>query len=307
MEWLSDDDVGNRLRDLKHDGASWLGADFSGRFSLAGAQAKTALLHQNGRWGLPSGASATTHILKPAINGLDDHDLNEHLCLSAARRAGFIAANTWVATFGDHSAIVAERYDRVMLADGRVRRIHQEDVCQALGVPPERKYQNEGGPTPSSIAGLLRRTLPRHEADLAVSRFLDALVLNWLICGTDAHSKNYSLLLSSRQVRLAPMYDVASALPYPGMPIQKLRLAMKISGSYLVTPRSPSMWPSVGKELGLPVDVVVERARSLMDRLPDAFADAAREPSVAAIRSSMPGTLVDAVADRIQQSRATTM
>jgi serine/threonine-protein kinase HipA len=307
VQWLSDEDVGHRLRDLKRDGASWLGADFSGRFSLAGAQAKTALLYQDGRWGLPSGASATTHILKPAINGLDDHDLNDHLCLSAARRAGLLATNTWIATFGDHSAIVAERYDRVMLVDGRVRRIHQEDMCQALGVPPERKYQNEGGPTSSSIAGLLRRTLPGHEADLALSRFLDALLLNWLICGTDAHSKNYSLLLSSRQVRLAPLYDVASALPYPVMPMQKLRLAMKFGGSYLVTSRTPSMWPRVGKELGLPVDVVIERARSLMDRLPDAFADAAREPFIAAIRSTMPGTLVDAVADRVHQSRATTM
>jgi serine/threonine-protein kinase HipA len=307
VEWLSDADVGKRLRDLKQDPTTWLGADFTGRFSLAGAQAKTALLYQDGRWGVPSGAAATSHILKPAIAGFDDHDLNEHLCLTAARRAGLIAANTWIATFEDQSAIVAKRYDRVNSVQGWVQRIHQEDTCQALGVPPERKYQNEGGPTSTAIASLLRRTLPGQEADIAISRFLDALILNWLICGTDAHSKNYSLLLAGRQVRLAPLYDVASALPYPDMPIQKLRLAMKFGGSYLVTPRTPSMWPRVSKELGLPVDVVMEHAQSLMDRLPDAFADAAREPSVAAVQSNLPSRLVDAVADRIRQSRAETI
>ena len=307
VEWLSDADVGKRLRDLKQDPTTWLGADFTGRFSLAGAQAKTALLYQDGRWGVPSGAAATSHILKPATAGFDDHDLNEHLCLTAARRAGLIAANTWIAMFEDQSAIVAERYDRVNSVQGWVRRIHQEDTCQALGVPPERKYQNEGGPTSTAIASLLRRTLPGQEADIAISRFLDALILNWLICGTDAHSKNYSLLLAGRQVRLAPLYDVASALPYPDMPIQKLRLAMKFGGSYLVTPRTPGMWPRVSKELGLPVDVVIEHAQSLMDRLPDAFADAAHEPPVAAFQSNLPSRLVDAVAIRIRQSRAATI
>lgn len=166
----------------------------------------------------PSGrtAAATSHILKPALEGFDDHDLNEHLCLSAARRAGLMAANTRIASFDDQTAIVTERYDRVAQPNGWLRRIHQEDLCQALGLPPELKYQSEGGPTPRAIVDLLRQVLPGVAADDAVLRFLDALVLNWLICGTDAHAKNYSLLLAGRQVRLAPLYDVASALPYPG-------------------------------------------------------------------------------------------
>jgi serine/threonine-protein kinase HipA len=307
VQWQSDAEVAKRLHDLRRDETAWLGADFTGRFSLAGAQAKTALLYQAGRWGVPSGAAATSHILKPAITGFDDHDLNEHLCLTAARRAGLVTANTWIATFDDQSAIVAERYDRVSLPEGWMRRIHQEDTCQALGVPPDRKYQNEGGPTPTAIVGLLRRTLPGTDADIAVMRFFDALMVNWLICGTDAHAKNYSLLLAGRQVRLAPLYDVASALPYPDMPLQKLRLAMKFGGTYSVTSRSPSMWPRVSKELGLPLEVVLERARELVDLLPDAFADAARDPAIAAIQSTMPGRLVDAVANRVQRSKTTTM
>ena len=85
--WLTNDEVAERLRELKADSTAWLGRAFTGQFSLAGAQAKTALLNQDGRWGVPQGASPTTHILKPAVAGLDDHDLNEHICLDAARRA----------------------------------------------------------------------------------------------------------------------------------------------------------------------------------------------------------------------------
>lgn len=304
VEWLDEQSVATRLRDLKRDGTSWLGSDVSGRFSLAGVQAKTALLYQDRRWGVPSGAAATSHILKPAMTGFADHDLNEHLCLSAARRMGLMAAKTQIATFEDQTAIIAERYDRVATAKGWIRRIHQEDVCQALGFPPDRKYQNDRGPTPSAILNLLRRVLPGREADAAALRFLDALTLNWLICGTDAHSKNYSILLAGRQVRLAPLYDVASALPYPDMPLQKMRLAMKFGGSYLVTSRTSDMWPRVGKEVGLPAGVVVDRVRTLMDRLPPALSEAARDPSVAAIASTMPGRLVDVVADRVAQARA---
>jgi serine/threonine-protein kinase HipA len=80
VTWLTNDEVADRLRDLKKDSTAWLGQSFTGQFSLAGAQAKTALLYQDGNWGVPHGAAATTHILKPAIAGLDDHDLNEHLC-----------------------------------------------------------------------------------------------------------------------------------------------------------------------------------------------------------------------------------
>ncbi len=113
--WLSDDEVGERLRELRIDSTSWLGKSFTGQFSLAGAQAKTALLFEDGRWGVPSGATPTTHILKPAVAGLDDHDLNEHLCLDAAGRAGLIVVRTKVAHFASESAIVVDRYDRVTI------------------------------------------------------------------------------------------------------------------------------------------------------------------------------------------------
>lgn len=295
VTWLTDDDVAERLRELKQDSTAWLGRTFTGQFSLAGAQAKTALLYQNGRWGVPSGPSATSHILKPAVAGLDDHDLNEHLCLDAARRAGLLVVRTHVARFGDETAIVVQRYDRRSVR-GRVLRIHQEDLCQALGFPPSRKYQNEGGPGPEDVVRLFRQVMPPSVADEATWRFVDALAWNWLIAGTDAHAKNYSLLLAGDQIRLAPLYDIASALPYRTHE-RKLRFAMKIGGDYRVFPhRNP--WRKAAVGLGMDADATAERVRALATRAPDAFADAARSPDSAALGRRLPGRLVDLVADR---------
>jgi len=301
VTWLSDQEVGDRLRELREDATAWLGREFTGQFSLAGAQAKTALLHEDGRWGVPSGSMATSHILKPAVAGLDDHDLNEHLCLDSARRAGLVVARTRVARFGDESAIVVDRYDRRPL-DGRLLRIHQEDVCQALGVAPSRKYQNEGGPGPKAVARLVRGAMPPRVAEEAIWRFLDALAWNWLIAGTDAHAKNYSLLLASGQVRLAPLYDVASALPY-GTHEKKLRFAMKIGGDYGVFPQR-NTWPQAAGDLGLDPERVVARVDELAVRAPDAFAEAASAPEVASLNRPLPGRLVYLVADRVERCLA---
>lgn len=296
VTWLTDDDVAQRLKELRDDSTAWLGRSFSGQFSLAGAQAKTALFFHEGRWGVPSGATPTSHILKPAVAGLDDHDLNEHLCLDAARRAGLLAARTRISRFGDESAIVVDRYDRLQV-DDQVVRIHQEDLCQALGVLPSRKYQNEGGPGPIQIVDLLRNVMPAKAAADAVWRFIDALAWNWLIAGTDAHAKNYSLLLASNQVRLAPLYDVASALPY-GMDEKKLRLAMKIGGEYDVfTYRNP--WPKAAHELGVDAEALIDRVRGLAARAADAVADAAAAPDVADLGRDLASRLVDLVSERV--------
>ncbi len=301
VDWLSDAEVAGRLRDLRRDATAWLGRTFSGQFSLAGAQTKTALLYRDGRWGLPSGAMATTHILKPAVVGLDDHDLNEHLCLEAARRAGLLAARSWIATFADQTAVVVERYDRRVIGE-EVVRIHQEDLCQALGIPPGARYQNQGGPTPGAIAALFRLSMPPAAAVDAVARFGDALIWNWLIAGTDAHAKNYSLLLSGLEVRLAPLYDIASALPY-GTHEKKLRLAMKIGDEYAVHPQR-NTWPRAAQELGIDADRLVTRVRELAAVAPAAFADAAAAAEVVALGRPTPANLVDLVAERARRCAA---
>jgi len=306
ITWLAEDEVAQRLRDLREDSTAWLGRSFIGQFSLAGAQAKTALLQQAGRWGVPSGRAATSHILKPAVAGLDDHDLNEHLCLDAAHRAGMLVVRTRIERFGSETAIVVDRYDRRVI-DGEMLRIHQEDFCQALGIPPSRKYQNEGGPGPVDVVRVLRQALPHRAAAEAVWRFVDALAWNWLIAGTDAHAKNYSLLLAGDQVRLSPLYDIASVLPY-GTHERKLRLAMKLGGDYRVfLHRNP--WRAVASELGVDPDETVARVGRLALCAPDAFAAAASAPNIVSLKRTLPGRLVDLVADRatrcVQLLRAT--
>jgi len=297
VDWLDEAGVGAVLRELKEDRTAWLGRDFGGQFSLGGAQAKRALLLEDGRFGVPHGAIPTTHVLKPAIAGLDDHDLNEHLCLSAARILGLPAAASRVATFDGEQALVVERYDRVR-REGQWVRVHQEDLCQALGIDPAAKYQNEGGPGAAQIVQLFRRVLPPRPLEDATARFLDALAFNWLVAGLDAHAKNYSLLMSGNQIRLAPLYDLASALPYPEPSAHKHKLAMKLGGTYLLAQMDGRTWPAVATDLGLSAEVVATRALHLTTRIADAFATAADDPAVASLRRPLVTALVDGVAAR---------
>jgi serine/threonine-protein kinase HipA len=273
VEWLSDDDVAQFLRDLRRDTTTWRPHP-EGRWSLAGAQPKIALLYDQSadRWGIPTGATPTTHIVKPAIGALDDFDINEHLCLSAARRAGLIAATTSIRTFGGERALVVERYDRIVDDSGAVVRVHQEDLCQALSVHPDRKYEVDGGPGAEQLGRLIREVA----GDRDVARFFDALVYSWLVLATDGHTKNYSLLLSGHQVRLAPLYDVASALPHLDHP-RKARMAQKIGGEHRPSFIQRRHWERLARSLGLGSDEAQARIRALAEHLPDALADATSE------------------------------
>jgi len=270
VEWLSDDDVALFLRDLRRDATTWRRHPH-GRWSLAGAQPKVALLYDQvtDRWGVPGGATPTTHIVKPAVDGLDDFDINEHLCLSGARRAGLIAATTSIRTFAEERALVVERYDRIVDDAGAVVRVHQEDLCQALSVHPARKYEVDGGPGAEQLGRLIREVA----GDRDVARFFDALVYTWLVLATDGHAKNYSLLLSGHHVRLAPLYDVASALPHLDHP-RKARMAQKIGGEYRPSFLSRRHWERLATAVGLEPDEAQLRVRALAERLPDALADA---------------------------------
>lgn len=297
VHWLTDVEIGDRIRELRQDTTAWLGADFTGRFSLAGAQAKTALLCMDGRWGLPQGSAATSHIIKPAIAGFDDHDLNEHVCMRAAMHAGLVVAPTDLMFFDGECAVVVERYDRVVRDDGTRLRLHQEDVCQALGRHPSAKYQADGGPAPGDIAALFRRVMPSRVADDATWRFLDALVWNWIIGGTDAHAKNYSLILHGDDIRFAPLYDIASGLPYSDE--RELRLAMELGGDYRLHVQRPSTWSTLAAELRLEHQDVRVRARSLVSAAPDAFDAAVSD--VADLGTELPARLRALISARAER------
>jgi serine/threonine-protein kinase HipA len=267
VEWLSEEDVAERLRALRADHSAGRSAQDTGQFSLAGAQPKTALLFDRKRWGVPSGRVPTTHILKPPAGEWDGHAENEHFSLQLARAADLIVPNSTVSHFGNEIAFVVERYDRVR--NGRQwLRIHQEDMCQALGIHPARKYESEGGPGPRTIVELLRAQSNNPGEDVA--SFVDALIFNWLIAGTDAHAKNYSLLLGDGgAVRFAPLYDLASVLPYQKIDLLKAKLAMKIGGEYRLRNIGLRQWQRFAKELHLEEDKLIDRLRTMARAFPD--------------------------------------
>ncbi|HEU4881043.1 MAG TPA: type II toxin-antitoxin system HipA family toxin, partial [Longimicrobium sp.] len=270
VRWLAEAEVAETLRELRTENATGRVAADPGYFSLPGAQPKTALLHQDGRWGVPSGRIPTTHILKPPLGDLDGFAENEHLCLRLAGALGLPVARSEVMRFAHEVAIVVERYDRVVVGEW-IARVHQEDFCQALGVPPRIKYQAEGGPGVGAMAAVLREFSSAPDEDL--DTLLRALALNWVIGGTDAHAKNFSVLIAARQVRLAPLYDVASVLPYPRrIPLQKANLALRVGGEYRLVKIGRRHWERLVAEMGLGADAV-DRVREVVREAPSRMED----------------------------------
>ncbi len=230
---LSNEDVAVLLADVKENAsAAWTGREASGgRWSLGGCQAKVALCRRGGKWFRCEGASPSTHILKPGVAGMANQALVEYLSMKTAEGVGLPTAAASFERFAGEWAIVVERYDRAKNGQAVVR-IHQEDLCQALGVSPLRKYADQGGPNTPQIIALLKKTGAYSRDN--VYRFVLYLFFNYLIGATDAHAKNHSLVFpAAGQARLAPLYDVASIAPYKSLAPRSrkpLRAALSIGG-----------------------------------------------------------------------------
>ena len=197
------------------------------RWSLGGNQGKFALAGEDGRWYECRGAAPTTHIFKNGVVGFRLQALNEYVCMRTAERCGVATAHVDYRFFEDEPALIVERYDRVRDASGRVVRLHQEDLCQALSVMPDCKYTEDGGPAARDALRLLAGTV---HSKLNLLLFSQQLFYNVLIGAPDAHAKNYSLILGlGNNAGLAPMYDVASGLAYENLR-RRMRLAMSVGG-----------------------------------------------------------------------------
>lgn len=296
--------IARRLRRLRGDRAAWDDIDSPGQFSLAGAQAKFAL-HRSpaGQWGVPTGRNATTHIFKPPLEHLADQEVNEHLCLRAAGRLGMRVAGSEVLQFDDERAIVLQRYDRVVRPDGSILRVHQEDICQALGVYPARKYQREdGGPGAVDIVDTLRQHLPPSQARRAVETFCRAMAYNWVLYGPDAHAKNYSLLLSGGSVRLAPLYDISSVAPYPDRyNLRTMTMAMSVNDKYQNGLITGDDWRAFAAAAGIDADELTAWVYDVVSNAPDALADVVRQERHWITELDVSRLLVDGVAANSKQ------
>lgn len=295
VDWMSNDELAERLRQLSDDVSAVRRPGDIGKMSLPGAQAKTAFYwdDKKKRWGVPGGRTPTTHIIKPCVPGFAGLVENEHLCQDIASRLGIPAARSYVLQL-DESYIVVERYDRLPPVSGSavVRRIHQEDMCQALGLLPGRKYQEEGGPGVAAIVSLIRRVSSEPEID--VDRFLSANMLNWLIGGTDAHAKNYSLLVAAAdEIRLAPLYDISSQLPYPELVGQ--RVSMKIGDHYDIARVSKADW----RKFAATSTVAEERVFSMLAELARALPDHITASRDQAIKDGLKRSIVAPLAKQL--------
>ncbi len=273
---LSDDEVCAMLRELTVRDAGWEVGEGSGRWSLAGAQNKVALhLLDDGSWGVPNDSTPTTHILKPTHAGTRFGDLhvNEFVCLRAAGLLGLRVAHVDLVDFGGAKTLVSTRYDRRRYRDGQWLRLHQEDLLQAMSYPSSKKYQADGGPSVKNVAALLG-TLGLDDRAPARALFFDAFAFNVLVGGSDAHAKNYSLLLRGPRVALAPLYDAASYAPYlkPG---EAVRSSMRVGRAWHVRDVTIEDWVSIATALELQPELAVSRVEDLRSSLPDAVKEAA--------------------------------
>lgn len=285
---VSEGQIASRLRALALDDTRWHRDHDS--WSLAGAQSKFALGRtREGAWYQADGAAASTHILKPGIPHLPHQALTEHVTMRAAAALGLRVARTEFVVFEDQVAIAVERYDRAVGPGGEVARRHQEDLCQALGVSPDKKYAADGGPTPQQIASLLRA----YGGERDVEDFARGLIANALLGAPDAHAKNYSILLAGDQIRLAPLYDVATGLLRSADGRFRYgRLAMSVGGANRIGEIGLSNWERCAAALGLPSGWVLSEVDRQLDLLPAALGAA-----VDALPADTPG--LDEVRDEL--------
>lgn len=309
-EPATDERIAALLADLGRTPLGVSSEDDKFRISIAGAQEKTALLFWKRKWHLPHGSTATTHILKPQIgvlrNGIDLSRSveNEHLCMQLATALGLPTAKTAMAEFGGKRVLVVERFDRRWTTgkgtkDKRLLRLPQEDCCQALSIPPVRKYQSEGGPGIRQILQFLKAS-DDPEADQRF--FIKAQIVFWLLGATDGHAKNFSLFLyPGAGFRLTPLYDVMSLQPSldaQHIKRHRMKLAMSVGKNrhYVLDTILPHHFAQSAEQAGVPGRVVGEVLSELAERAPHAV-----DSAIAALPNNFPDSITASIIGGMQR------
>ena len=232
------------------------------RLSLAGAQSKVPVILVDGAVALPAPGQPTTHILKPPIARFAATTENEAFVMRLAAAIGLDVAPVEPRVVRDRPYLLVERYDRAVGADGQVRRIHQEDFCQALGIPPETKYASEGGPTFKDCFELLRRIAERPAVD--VLKLLDAVIFNAIAGNADAHGKNFSILYSDEGPRLAPLDELLATVAYPEL---SPKFAMKIGKRSTLAELDARGWGAFAADAGLGLPLIRRRVAEISEKV----------------------------------------
>lgn len=218
------------------------------RLSLGGIQHKLVLAGSGpSRLSQPLDGAPSTCLLKPDFGQYEDLVANEAFCMRVAATSGLRVAKADPIAIGSTSCLYVERFDRVHDAEGRVLRVHQEDACQALGLLPAAKYEENGGPSIVGIVELLRRLRGPYMAR-DINDFVHAALVNFLLGNSDAHGKNFALLYpADAGARLAPLYDIVSTVVYPDV---TERMAMAIGGVDDPGQVDQAAWRRLAEECG---------------------------------------------------------
>ncbi len=272
IEWLDDDQLFGVLERLSKK--PLLAGESGLRLSLAGAQEKLPVViremqRKDGlanpfEIGLPKNNVPSSYILKPEISGVEGSVYNEAFCLSLAKELKLVTANAKIGCTKNKTYLLVERYDRVLDHSGQFKRLHQEDFSQALGIPPELKYQNEGGPTIGDGFALLRKVTSPSASNLL--RLLDYIIFNCLVGNNDAHAKNFSLLYGQNGPQLAPLYDVLSTAVYPDLTD---KMSMKIGSKYRFDELYARHWQQMGEAAQLGYSPLKKRVLEIAMELPN--------------------------------------
>ena len=268
------------------------------RLSLAGVQSKLPVVLVDGRVALPAPGQPTTHLLKPPIARFPATTENEAFALRFAARLGLDTAPVEAYGVADRHCLLVTRYDRQRGADGAVRRLHQEDFCQALGVLSSRKYAAEGGPGFGQCFELLRRVCSRPAVE--VLKLFDATIVQVLLGNADAHGKNYSLLYREGGVELAPLYDLLSTVAYPDL---SPNLAMRVAGRATLQALRRGDWNRFARSVGVAAPFVRRRVAELAGlagELAEAVADELAVPERNLNQDALAG-FATRVADRARR------
>ncbi len=270
------------------------------RLSLAGAQSKVPVVLDDGAVALPGPDQATTHILKPPIARFTGTTENEAYVMRLAAALGLDVAQVEPRVVRGRPFLLVERYDRTRDRNAVVRRIHQEDFCQALGVPSEAKYASEGGPGLKDCFDLLRRISTRPAVD--VLKLLDAVIFNLIVGNADAHGKNFSILYDANGPRLAPLYDLLATVAYPEL---SPKLAMRIGKRATLAEMDIKGWTAFAADAGLGLPMIRRRVSEICKAVMARAEDVCREIMRPGLDEDALCQLADLIAARAAQCAGT--
>ncbi|MBD5399900.1 MAG: type II toxin-antitoxin system HipA family toxin [Treponema sp.] len=235
------------------------------RLSLAGAQQKIALAYFDDKWFVPKGNAPSTHIIKPSRRDFSDIAQNEYLSMQLGGIFIGDVASSSLIDFCGKKVFCVRRFDRRQ--DGnKIRRVHQEDMCQVRGIMGDKKYQSDGGPSIKDIYKLISEQSSNPITDMR--KLLRSVIFQFLIGNCDAHGKNFSFLEENGSIFLSPSYDIVSTAIYPSL---TRKLSMTIGNEYALDKIGHSHLIELADKIGMKISTINTILEDFEKKIPDAI------------------------------------